>query len=334
MPLDVLIPGLIPPIEAPAEMRGLRPPAVEKWLARGDHSRTEARSARQWLAAAYSLGEPAPIAPLSLLADGETVEGTWLRADPVHVRIDRERTSLHAASVLDIERDEADALVGALQDHFAGDGFEFRAPAPERWYIRVPSAEMPTNVPLDEALSRDVQKVFPAGPGRIKWPAALTEIQMLLGTHGVNAAREGSGRPPINSVWIWGGGELPRGVAAPYASLHANDVFARGLGSVSGARVMPSPASLQDLSPGSPADWTLAVSDAPQRALDRGSAEEWIAAVNALEHDWFETLGDTLAAFGTVRLVLPSPAGTCVATITAASRWRFLRRAQPLSTYA
>src|SRR5881394_661509 len=227
MPLDVLVPGLIPPIDAPPEMRGLRLPWLEKWLARSDVG----------------------------------------RADPVHVRIDREHTTLHTAAVLEIERAEADALVETLQRHFASDGFEFRAPAPDRWYVRVPAGEVPDTMPLDEALGRNVQKVMPTGTGRIKWPTALTEIQMVLGAHEVNAARDSAGRPVINSIWVWGGGERPAKLAAPYAAVHADHAFARGLANLSGARASGSPAALRNLSALSPADRVLAMSDAPHRAI-------------------------------------------------------------------
>src|SRR5258706_4732488 len=138
MPLDVLLPGVIPPIDAPPERRSLRLPALEKWLARADITRSEACTGTQWLAGAFSLRAPAPVAALSLTAEGGSAEGSWIRADPVHVRIDRNRTSLHAGAILEIEQHEADALVTALQDHFRADGLEFRAPSPERWYARVP----------------------------------------------------------------------------------------------------------------------------------------------------------------------------------------------------
>jgi hypothetical protein len=315
-------------------MRGLRPPFLEKWLARSDVGRAEARSATQWLAAAFAIAGPAPVAAISLAAEGEPAGGAWLRADPVHVRIDREKTSLHAADMLEIERAEADALLETLQRHFASDGFEFRAPAPDRWYVRVPPGEVPDTVPLHEALGRNVQKVMPNGKGRIKWPSALTEIQMLFATHEVNAARDSSGRPAINSIWLWGGGERPGTLAAPYAAVHADDAFARGLGTISGARVNNSPASLQRVTALSSADWVLAMSDAPQRAIQRGAADEWIAAVTRLDRDWFERLGETLATFGTVRIVLPSSTGTSVATLTGASRWRILRSRKSLATYA
>jgi hypothetical protein len=315
-------------------MRGLRAPFLEKWLARSDVARVEARSATRWLAAAFALAEPAPVAAIALAAEGEPAGGAWLRADPVHVRIDREKTSLHAAAVLEIERDEADALLETLQRHFASDGFEFRAPAPDRWYVRVPTGEVPDTMPLDEALGRNVQKVMPNGKGRIKWPSALTEIQMLFAAHEVNAARESAGRPIINSIWLWGGGERPGSLAVPYASMRADDAFARGLGTLSGARVRGSPTALRDLTATSAADWVLAMSDAPQRAIQRGSAPEWIEAVSGLDRAWFEGLGDTLANFGTVRIVLPSSTGTLVATLTGASRWRILRSRKPLATYA
>lgn len=334
MPLDVLVPGLIPPIDAPPEMRGLRAPFLEKWLARSDVQRAQARSATDWLATAFALPQPAPVAAIALAAEGEQAEGTWLRADPVHVRIDREHTTLHSAAVLEIERTEADALVATLQRHFAADGFEFRAAAPDRWYVRVPAGEVPDAMPLDEALGRNVQKVMPIGKGRIKWPTALTEAQMVLGEHPVNIARNSAGRPPINSIWLWGGGERPRQLAMPYASVLADDAFARGLGAVSGARVSASPTALRNLTALSPADSVLAMSDAAQRAIQRGAANEWIAAVNGLDREWFEGLGDTLATFGTVRIVLPSATGTSVATVTGASRWRILRSRKPLATYA
>jgi len=315
-------------------MRGLRPPFLEKWLARSDLARSEATTGTQWLARAFALAEPAPVAALALRGEGEEGAGTWLRADPVHVRIDRERTSLHAAEALDIGRADADALIATLQGHFATDGFEFRAPAPERWYVRVPAGEVPVTMPLDEALGRNVQKVVPTGQGRVKWPAALTEIQMLLATHTVNAAREAAGQPAINSVWLWGGGEVPRAVAAPYASVHADDAFARGLGSASGAGVMKVPLALHDLPPGSPSEWALAVSDEARRAIHRADAQAWIAAVNRLDHYWFAPLGEAIAAFGTVRVILPAATGTSIATLTGSARWRILRRSKALAGYA
>jgi hypothetical protein len=333
MPLDVLVPGLVPPIDAPPEMRELRLPALEKWLARAQVTRHEAKTAAEWLASTFSLSTPAPVAAISLASEGERPEGAWLAADPVHVRIERERTSMHSAAVLDITREEADALVAALQSHFAGDGLEFRATAPDRWHVRVPREAMPETTSLDEALGRDVRKLLPAAKGAIKWPAALTEIQMIFAAHEVNAAREAAGRPGINSIWLSGGGMLPPQVASPYSTVRSADPFAQGLASLAGTRIEESPERLSKI-PASKSDWTLATCEAPLRAIHRGDPAEWIGAARDLDRDWFGDLGDTIARFGTVRVALPSSTGTIVAALAGASRWRFFASRKPLSSHA
>ena len=42
----------------------------------------------EWLARTFSLPVPMPVAPITLAADDSPREGSWLRADPVHVRLD------------------------------------------------------------------------------------------------------------------------------------------------------------------------------------------------------------------------------------------------------
>src|SRR5438552_335905 len=133
MPLDVLVPGLIPTIAAPPEMRALRLPSLEKWLARADRSRVAERGFDAWLAREFSLPAPLPFAPIALAGEGAAAEGTWMRADPVHIRIERDASALHPASALGIAREEADALVATLQGHFEADGLQFRVAAADRW---------------------------------------------------------------------------------------------------------------------------------------------------------------------------------------------------------
>jgi hypothetical protein len=333
MPLDVLVAGLVPPIDAPPEMRGLRLPALEKWLARAEIVRSEATTAGEWLASASALPSPPAFAAIALAADAAPAPGAWMSADPVHIRIERDRTSMHASAVLDVQVEEAAALLDALNRQFRDDGLEFVAPAPDRWYVKARPADIPTTTPLDEALGRDIQKLLPAARGAIKWPSVLTEIQMLLSTHDVNARRERERKPAINSVWLWGGGELPAHVASPYGFVHANDAFARGLATVAGKKIANAPGRLLEIG-AQPVDWTLAVSGVLLRAIRRGDADEWCAAARKLDHDWFADLGETVARFGIVRLILPAPVGTLVATLSRRSRWRLFRPRRALAAYA
>jgi hypothetical protein len=329
MPLDLLIPDLLLPREAPPALRALRLPALEKWLARSRVERAGGRDAAAWLASAFALPAPPPVAAISLAGEGAARDGSWLRADPVHLRIDHDYLKLHDASGLDVTRDEAEALVAALQSHFRGDGFELHAAAPDRWYLRVPEGKLPKTTPLQDALGKDVLGLLPEG-----WTAALTEAQMLLAGHEVNAKREAAGKPAINSVWFWGEGSAPSRVGKPYALVHADDVFARGLAKLSGAEARPLAATLAEVDLVREGDRALVVIDRLTAPLHRGDEGAWRSAAEALDASWFANLGEAIGRFGEVRLVLPAREDTRVASLDSASRWRWFRARKPLAAHA
>ena len=304
-------------------------PHLERWLARAEISREPGASAEAWLARRYGL-DPAPVAAVSLAVDEAPQPGQWLRADPVYARIERDTLVLHHAAMLAIEPEEARALVAALRDLFGSDGLEFHAPRPERWYVRVPAGELPRTTPLAEALGRDVFGRLPRGEGRINWPSAITEAQMMLATHPVNLAREAARRPPVNAIGFWGGGALPRELAPAYRRVFATDPFAAGLALLSGAALAPPPRALRELEA---APSTLVVIDAAAAALDAGDAAGWRAAAESLDERWFAGLGSILAR-GPVRLVMPARGDACVATLTGAARWRLFRVRKPLAAHA
>lgn len=312
MPLDLLVPDLL---LSPAE-RPDRLASVEKWLARADLGRHSARGAGGWLAHAYGL--PAlPVAALTRLADTGSAEGTWMRADPVHLAVEGDSLRLRDASSLGIALDEARLLAASLQSHFADDGLEFSAEAPARWHVKLPGGEAPATTALDDALGRNV---FGLLPQEGKWRSAMTEAQMILNGHEVNARREAEGKPAINSVWFWGAGALPTAIARPYAAVHAKDALARGLAKHSGAALLDLPDSISGIDLAREGDAVLAVLD----GLDAA----------AIDEHWFRPLGDAIERFDRVRLILPSTADTLVATLTGSSRWRWFRAAKPLSAYA
>ena len=315
MPLDLLVPHLLPP-QAPPPSSPPRLRSVERWLARAEIARDPARNASQWLARAFG-AETAAAAPITRLADTETAEGVWMRADPVHLVVEGDALRLRDASSLDIRLDEARALAATLQDHFAADGLEFRVEAPERWYVKLAAGEAPGTTPLEEALGRNVFGLLPRDG---KWRSAMTEAQMILNGHEVNARREAEGKPAINTVWFWGGGALPAAISKPYAVVHANDPLARGLAKLSGAQLQGVPKGIGDVELSRATDSVLAVVGGIDNAT--------------LDEQWFRPLGDAFERFDRVRIILPSSRDTLVATLTASSRWRWFRSAKPLSAYA
>ncbi len=334
MPLDLVVPDLLLDAGAPASLREARLPWAERWLARADRQRSEIRGLESWLAAAFQVPEPMPVAAITLGGDAGPREGLWLRADPVHMRIGQDSVSLHDASILRVTAAEAAALVESLQDLFAGDGLEFHAPAPARWYVRVPAGELPRTTRLDDALGRNIFRLLPAGDGRINWGSAITETQMLMSAHPVNVAREGEGLPAINSVWFWGGGALPAAVRSPYVLVHAGDALARGLATLAGVRLVDPAQDPSCVDPVRAPERVLVVDDRLTAALRGGDEQAWIAAATALDESWFSRLGEAAERFDGVRLVLPGARDTLVATLSPSARWRWLRKRMPMAAYA
>jgi hypothetical protein len=315
MPLDLLVPDLLLPADASPAAPSARLRLAERWLARGDLAPHPARSASDWLL--DSFGVAGGIGAITRLADAGSAEGTWMRADPVHFLIQGDALRLRDASVLDIRMDEARALAASLQEHFAGDGLEFHAATPERWYVKLGARDAPGTTPVDDVVGRNVFGLLPDEPW---WRSAMTQAQMILSSHDVNARREEEGRAAINSVWFWGGGVLPSLARKPYALVCARDPLARGLGLLSGAQVQDLPGAIGDVDlPREGDDVLVAITGTPRATIDE---------------KWFGGIGDAIGRFDRVRAILPSAGGTKIAAFTATSRWRWLRRSRPLSAYA
>ncbi len=303
-------------------MRAARFPALERWLARAHGSREAACGTRGWIAAAFQLPSPPPYAALALEGEGLGRAGVWMRADPVHLAVGQDAVALRDASYLGVTREESNALVDALGTFFDSDGLTFISPAPDRWYVRVPEAEVPVTTALHDALGRNVFGLLPRGSGALNWASAITETQMLFASHPVNLEREAKGQPTINGVWFWGEGSLPAKLSRPYAGVEGGDEIVRGLARLSGA------------GPVIEAGGGLAILDAAAQALSRGDENGWLAAVAALEVDWFSRMGALVSRHGTVRVIVPGNVDTRIFTLDSSTRWRWLRRARPLAGHA
>ena len=172
-------------------------------------------------------------------AAGPGPEGAFLlRADPVHLRADLDAARLFDSSHFSLTREEADAMAGALDRHFAPEGLRFEAPHPVRWYVRTAKRPAASFCPPGGAAARAVGRALPAGNEGSVWRRRMNEVQMVLHAHRVNEAREARGALPVNSVWFWGAGRLDDPPRRPrFREVAADDPLVRALGRRGGARV-------------------------------------------------------------------------------------------------
>ncbi len=333
MHLTLLAADLFPPpafFPAPAIPRL---PALEWLLAKGDTAKTSGSFLEEALQA--ETGNTEPVAPLTLLADGGTPgDKTWLRADPVHLSVQRDNVQLLDSHVIEPTLVEAQAIATTLNAHFAADGLKIETPHDARWYVEIPAHEIPQAAPLWRMSGASMFERLPVHSGRLNWRALQNEVAMLLHDHPVNRAREAAGRLPINGLWFWGGGALP---ASPATSeplqMIAHLSLARGIA----LRAGDTPGALPDSALGLPlaGNPMLVVLHQATRALRGNDSAGWLAAVESLHTDWFAPALEMLRAgkISKLRLVLPNEAATFSSTIQPGMRRRFWRSVRPWAAY-
>lgn len=165
----------------------------------------------------------------------------WLRADPAYIRPDINGAHLLGiGDALGIDQADVEAFLPALRPLFGDAGFTLDAPHPSRWYLRLPrEAKLPAFASPDDALGDDVFEHIPDAPEARRWRVLSSEAQVLLHNHPRNAERAAQGRPPINSLWFWGGGVLPDSIAGDSPTLYSDDVLLHGIARVGKLDAMP-----------------------------------------------------------------------------------------------
>ena len=252
-------------------------------------------------------------AALTRVADtdeGDARMSMWLRADPAYIRPDINGARLLGiGGQLGIEQADVDAFLPALRPLFGDAGFILDAPHPSRWYLRLPrEAKVPAFASPDDALGDDVfeHDVFDQSrdaPEARRWRVLSSEAQVTLHNHPRNAERIAAGKPPVNSLWFWGGGLLPDSIAGDSPTVYSNDVLLHGIARIGKLDAMPMNAYANS---GNDALVDLRAVRDPRAAI-----ESWLAPV---------------AASTATREVVLDFADGQVFALRANQRWRFWRR--------
>jgi hypothetical protein len=213
------------------------PPDVARGLGRADRNAVEAGELAQLRRQFQLTPDHWPVAALTRQRDaGDAAGATWLRADPCRISPDMSGARMLAyGDALGITEEDTARLLPALKPLFGDAGMLLDAPHPSRWYLRLPPATpLPAFVPADVVLGDDLFAHLPPGDAGRRWRALLSEAQVTLHNHPWNAQRVAQGKPPVNSLWFWGGGVLPDFVRTGFRQVKGNDVLLRALAQAAG----------------------------------------------------------------------------------------------------
>ena len=341
----LLIPHLIWPREAShAIARDLDLPALAKLLARASVERHPPVALESWLCQAFAVERQQdwPIAPFTLASDyGAPQEGYWLRADPVHLKLSRDRLVLVDATLFDVGAEEADALLESLNRYFTGEGLVFHGPAPKRWYAKAADTPQLVTHAISEVAGKGVEPYLPSGEDAPRWRRILNETQMLLHEHPVNEVREARGEPPVNSVWFWGGGTQAHVPEHPFHRVWSDNDIALALAHASGAPTGGTPvdttAWLDSVSsPVGRRDSHLIVLEDLAAAAAYHDSDAWRVRITALEARWFSPLTSALREGRITSLTLAALGEDSFArfVVNRADLLKLWRRPRPMAAYS
>ena len=319
--IELLVPFALPPSElAPDLLRNLSLPGLSTLLARASPAPRPAGSdaapadgfaralpheamlaQRFGGGAGLATGGSPPIAPDLMQSCGLTVEpGYWLVVQPVHYHIARDHLVLTDARALELSDADAHSLFLCAQACFAGAGLRLEYGSPQYWFVEAERhRDLHTATP-DAACGHNIDIWMPQGDSARAWRKLQNEVQMEWHAHAVNEARERAGMVPVNSLWLWGGADVPATSAAattPAVSAAGTPAlfgFDNWFGAFAAhASVSLPQATVTDVL-ASLADRRLVLQDDLIAPALAGDWDTWRSRVQALDTEWFAPLRGAL----------------------------------------
>lgn len=282
-----------------------RAPLLEGLLARADAQQelTDWRSHAFRLIAPEAVAMP-PIASAALRAVAGGGEGSWVFiATPVHLVAGMHSVSMPADGILDLEQEEAEALVGDFNQVFRGAGVRL---ARGRSSLLLLISDVPLGIATsapEEVLGQDLLALMPRGVDARRVRRLMSEIEMWLHEHAVNEHRRARAALPITGLWLWGGGATQLPLPAVRGWTAGSDPLFAAF-------------QVHSQYPAAAGSGVVVIDDSPGTA-------GWARA----EEEWLEPALAALRA-GRVQQLELSAGGRCF-SVSARGRWRFWRRIRP-----
>lgn len=355
MNLHLFIPHMFWPDSTFNEIyQDLSLPAMETLLAKGVHTKGKSQGLEAWLCDIFSVEkqQDLPIAPITLLADKtvdiEVGKGYWLRADPVHLRVEHDQVLLADSRTFRLSLKEACQFVDVINKYFAEDrlptfcGGESKRElisilplCPDRWYLNIKSTPSIKTQLLSEVAVKNIKNFYPYGAEEIFWRGILNEIQMLLHEHPLNQIREERGDLVLNGVWFWGGGVMPNSIISPYIKVWSNDIFPRSLAIACGTSHAELPVSLDVWRYSSISGKHFVFLDSLYGKSKYGDVYGWRESIKELEQQWFVPLLNMLkkSILNQLTITTINKGNIINFSISRNSLYKFWHISRPLSAY-
>ncbi len=282
MHLTLMLTGSLVPAELAVELAAAaQMPALQQRLARAAQQ-TETMSSTasadaDWIATqVFGVAQAAPTAPYAwaaLTGTPPTAPTLW-HADPIHVAVGRDSLIVHELAGASPTEVDSDALIAAANETLRDDRCAL-VRAGEKWFLCTEAPWSMAPLPLSAVIGRPLE-IASRDNDSGRWTRLHNEIQMRWHDHPVNQARESQGKPPINALWLHGGGTWQRHPPLRWPRVHSDRAELRGIAAAAGAGVA-------DAAEAVTGDALLVWDDA-LTAARAGDWSSWIEAISTVDH--------------------------------------------------
>jgi hypothetical protein len=223
-------------------------------------------------------------------ASGERAAGFWLRAQPIHFAAGLDRlTTVVLRGAARMNEGERTLLEPIFIEHLQSSGLQLHHASNDEWLLRSDVSLQLQTVSPEFAAANPRAEILPRGPDAGALRRLMTEMQMLLHEHPVNARRQARGLPVINAIWIHGEGKLGDIAPASLPEAWGEDLYLRGI-----YRLHDKPVKAQ------PADATTLVSQLQGASV----AVIEVPDLHALEAQWLAPMTRALRGGAIAKLTL------------------------------
>ncbi len=162
-----------------------------------------------------NLQEKFPMAVFSYLSVEKKPSNQWqwvYQVNTIHLHPDLRQVVLSHDLSNELSDSEAEQICQLINSYFnqteQDQSWQLVYYKKNHWYLLSASAINWQTVPIDFAIGQVVQKELSHQAENAYWQQTLTEIQMLLFNCEVNQQRQLQQQVVVNSLWVWGGGNL------------------------------------------------------------------------------------------------------------------------------
>ncbi len=229
-----------------------------------------------------------PFAAISRLKiDDERPEGIWMYADPVHLKPTSNGLVLFDSRQFALSRHDILAIAGYLNDLFKEQNIEIEIPENDHWYLKLNKQPSIKTHDIHRVSGKDIANHLPIGEEESRWISLFNDIQMRLHDCEINQQREQRGELPINSLWFWGAGEIPRSLDRKWSAVFSNENLVECLAMLSSMDYFPAKDFWSRYDFNQQTQNLIIINDTLQ-STQYDEPVGWLETIKKIETEWLE----------------------------------------------